>query len=127
MGKEKIEPTSKGKYGIFNLIRLQQWKAGILAEILRIIQRKKDGKTVNGWVALRFIDDFFEFGKLMKDYKEIGKEFKDLDSSERIELNKVFEESLDIPNDKLEEFAEKTNKISSDLADYIMYLSDLKL
>jgi len=127
MAKETIAPDDHGKYGIENLKKLQSWKAGLLEEIIRIMQRKKDGKVVNGWVALRFIDDAFEFGKVMQKYEEIGKEFKDLDEMERLELNKIFENELDIESDKLEEFAERTNKISSELASYIMYLAELKL
>ena len=127
MAKENITPDDKGKYGIENLKKLQSWKAGLLEEVLRIIERKKQGKVVNGWIALRFIDDIFEFGRVMKKYDEIGKEFKDLDEAEKAELNQIFEQELDIENDQLEEFAEKTNKISSELASYIMYLTDLKL
>lgn len=67
-------------------------------------------KTIKGrfqvWDLLAFIDEFRELTEVIKERKQIGVELKDLSPEERTELNAFIKDEFDIPNDKIESFAE---------------------
>ena len=50
----------------------------------------------------------------------------DLDDAEKQELDNIFKEELNIAEDQVEEFAERTNFLVTALAEYITYLAKIK-
>lgn len=58
------------------------------------------------WDLLAFIDEFKEMTEVIKQRKQIGLELKDLSPQERQELLTDIKSDFDIPNDKVEIFAE---------------------
>lgn len=121
--KALIEESKKSKFGIENLKKLQIWKAALIKEIWGLMDKAKKGRKPNGWDAFKFIDDAFDLGKIMKKYDEIGKEWTDLDESEKQELQQIFAAELNLGDDHADEFGERTNFVMMVLADYITYLA----
>lgn len=110
------------KIGIENLKQLEIWKAEVIKEIISLIEKQTEGKNLNLFDGFRFVDDIWKFGGIMRNHKEIGAEFDDLDEAEKQELKEAFNNEFDIKDDLDEEFVERTNFLTKSIAEYIYWL-----
>ena len=112
--------------GIENLRKVALWMTQLIAEIDQLTKKKK-GKKVTGWVALRFLDNIFQAIPIIMNYKEIGAEFEDLDEQEKLLLNELIKSNLELKNEVAEEFVERIFYLIIEIGDTIdFYLQSKK-
>lgn len=106
------------KKGIENLKKVAMWHTDLIAEVEDVMKKKK-GKKVTGWIALRFLNNIFDAVPIVMNYQEIGKEFEDLDADEKKELNHLIKSNLDLKDDVTEEFVERIFYLIIEIGDTI--------
>ena len=113
--------------GIENLKKIVLWKTDLIDEIFTLIdKKKKKGKKITGWAALKFLDNLFELVSIVKNYKEIANEWEDLDEQEKSQIQSLVKNSLDITDQFAEEFAERLFYISIEVGDFISFIVKAK-
>ena len=111
--------------GIENLKKVALWHTELISEI-ELVSEKKKGKKVTGWVALRFLNNLFEAVPIILNYEEIGKEFQDLDSEEKKEINDLIKSNLDLKDDLAEELLERIFYLIIEIGDTIDFYIQAK-
>jgi len=106
------------KKGIENLKKVVLWHTELINEIESVVERKK-GKKITGWIALRFLNNVFDAVPIVMNYQEIGKEFEDLDDSEKQELNLLIKSNMNLKDDVTEEFVERIFYLIIEIGDTI--------
>jgi len=81
-------------HGIENLKNVIVWKTELIQEVYELVdksnKRKAAGrKPITGWAALQFIDNLFQGMSIASNYEAIGKEWMDLDDSEKALLQQL--------------------------------------
>ena len=113
--------------GIENLKKIVLWKTDLIDEIFTLVEKKKKkGKKITGWAALKFLDNLFELVSIVSNYKEIANEWEDLDEQEKAEIQSLVKSSLDITDQFAEEFAERLFYISIEIGDFISFIIKAK-
>lgn len=91
-------------YGTKNLKKMLKLVANIMTEAADDL---KDGKI--SWVeGLGFVDELMQLPGIVKTWPAIKQEIGELSTAERTDLYDYAVEIFDIPNDRAEEFVEKT-------------------
>lgn len=102
---------------VINLIGLIQEKGLILKN------KVNSGKRINGWDSLKFIKPLFTTIGLIGEYKEIGKEWIDLDEEEKSNLNTHVRNSLKLGSTEKDiELAERIIYLGFEIGDLITEL-----
>tara|TARA_R110001606_G_scaffold106931_2_gene231512 strand:- start:2077 stop:2421 length:345 start_codon:yes stop_codon:yes gene_type:complete len=104
--------------GIENLTKVALWSTQLITEIDQLTKKKK-GKKVTGWIALKFLDNIFQAIPIIMNYKEIGAEFEDLDDNEKQQLNALIKQEIDLKDDLAEEFVERIFYLIIEIGDTI--------
>ncbi len=104
--------------GIENLTKVALWSTQLITEVDQLTKKKK-GKKVTGWIALKFLDNIFQAIPIIMKYKEIGAEFEDLDDKEKKHLNALIKQEIDLKNDLAEEFVERIFYLIIEIGDTI--------
>jgi len=107
------------KYEIETLESVATWTVTVITKIFKLIEKEKKGKKVTGWDALGFIKPLFDLLKIVGEYKKLGKEWLDLDESEKELLNLIVKENLDIEEAKAKEISERIFFILMEIGDFV--------
>lgn len=81
--------------GIEQLKKIKTWEAGLIKEIYRLVERKRNGKRISKLAFLAFVDDAIGLGSIISKHKIAIDEIKDLSPTEIVELNNHFNSELE--------------------------------
>ena len=109
--------------GIEQLTEVTSWAVEIIKKVFVLVEKEKKGKRVTGWDALRFIKPLVTLVAMIGEYKEIGKEWIDLDDIEKATLNKLIKDELELEDDKAEEIGERIFYLLMEVGDFITDVS----
>lgn len=97
-----------------------------IKEVVLFLCRLTDGivkSAPDGFSVWKDWGNFIDAGKALipaiKDFRQIPKEYADMDEAERAEIVQMVKDEFDIPNDKIEVFVEKAFKVGLELADLV--------
>jgi len=107
------------KYEIETLESVATWTVTVITKIFKLIEKEKKGKKVTGWDALGFIKPLFDLLKIVGEYKQLGKEWTDLDETEKEMLSLVVKEHLEIEDTKAKEISERLFFILMEIGDFV--------
>lgn len=114
-------------FGIENLKQVLVWGTDLVDEISDIIKKAKERKgKVTGWAALRFIDNLIQGFTIGGKYKQISLEWLDLSPGEKIQLQRLIQDKLEIQDEFAEEVAERIFYIVLEIGDTITFILSKK-
>jgi len=129
--KQQLRDEAKnGKVGIETLKTIQKFKAALIAEIHKTHKNLKEGKANAIGTIFGFMDDACFLARLATKYKDVFKEFHDLEAEERNELHLYFVECLksegfDVKSDSFE-IVEAIDEFEFQLQEFLTKIAKFK-
>jgi hypothetical protein len=125
MGKELLKKIENGEFGIETLKSVKSLEASVIKKVWTILDKKKRGIKISPTVAFNFLADGWALGVIISKHDQLGKEWKDLGSSEVAELNAHFAAELGMENEKAALVAAATSELSIQIAKYIELMASI--
>lgn len=91
----------------YGIEKIKHSVATVLAVAKAVVKAKSDDGKISTWEWMGIGIKSLGFIKVVTGAKDILKEYKDLDESEKDELNNWFREEFDIENDDIESLIEE--------------------